>query len=189
MLNQLLGKYLSLEEFCTCTQIYQKYANQVNPYPKNLEETVPALQALCHHILDPVIKQFGRERFQLTYGFCSIDLKRYLSQKDPETGVKNGCVTPSRDQHMAHEVNRNVKYYCDRLGAACDFRVVNLESDLLVDWILKQQLPFDSLYYYSPDRPIHISYGHQHKRDIWAFTAKGTPTKKGLERWQANLKV
>jgi len=62
---------------------------------------------------------------------------------------------------MAHEVNRNGRYYCDRLGAACDFRIVGLESDRLVDWILEQQLPFDSLYYYGGVQPIHISYAPQ----------------------------
>lgn len=172
-----VGQYLTLKELCTCTQTYQKYADQINPYPENLEETIPALEALCHHILDPVIAHFGRERFLLTYGFCSKDLKRFLAQKDPETGIKNGRVDPSRDQHMAHEKNRNGKYYCDRLGAACDFRIMGLESDLLVEWILEQQLPFDSLYYYEGDRPIHISYSPKQRRSIWTFTDKGMPTR------------
>lgn len=183
MHEKLLGKYLTLQGFCTCTRTYRKYGNDINPYPQNLEETIPALEALCQHILDPVIDHFGRERFQLTYGFCSKDLKRSLSQKDPETGIKNGRVDPSRDQHMAHEMNRNGKYYCDRLGAACDFRIVGMESDRLVEWILKQRLPFDSLYFYGSDRPIHISYGAQHKREVWAFTGKGIPTRRGIERW------
>lgn len=179
MQDQFLGKHLNLEEFCTCTQNYRKYAKHIDPYPKNAGETIAALQALCQHILDPVIDHFGKERFQLTYGFCSIDLKRYLAQKDPETGIKNGRVAPSLDQHMAHEKNRNGKYYCDRLGAACDFRIVGLESDRLVEWILAERLPFDSLYFYGGDRPIHISYGSQHKRDVWTFTPKGVPIRKG----------
>jgi hypothetical protein len=179
-----IGQYLTLEEFCTCTQTYQKYANRIAPYPENLEETIPALEALCQHILDPVIAHFGRERFQLTYGFCSKDLKRFLAQKDPETGIKNGRVDPSRDQHMAHEKNRNGKYYCDRLGAACDFRIVGLDSNYLVEWILEQRLLFDSLYYYGDDRPIHISYGSQQRQNIWAFTDRGVPTRKGIEQWQ-----
>ncbi|MBD2094458.1 hypothetical protein H6F90_04745 [Trichocoleus sp. FACHB-591] len=182
-----LGKHLTLEEFCTCTQTYRKYAEKINPYPKNQKETILALQTLCQQIIDPVIENFGRKRFQLTYGFCSMDLKRFLSQKDPETGVKNGRVAPSRDQHMAHELNRNGKYYCDRLGAACDFRIIGLESDRLVDWTLEHQLPFDSLYYYGSDRPIHISYSPQHRRSIWAFTDKGVPTKKGIEDWIKKL--
>jgi len=193
---QLLGQHLTLEEFCTCTQTYQKYADQIDPYPRNLEATIPALQSLCQHILDPIINHFGRSRFQLTYGFCSIDLKRYLSQKDPQTGIKNGRVDPSRDQHMVHEKNRNGGYYCDRLGAACDFRIVGLESGRLVEWILEQQLPFDSLYFYGSDpcgiceaaRPVHISYGLQHRRDIWAFTTSGMPTRKGIEHWAEVVK-
>ncbi|MCU0552937.1 MAG: hypothetical protein MUC48_26705 [Leptolyngbya sp. Prado105] len=179
----LLGKYLTLQEFCTCTQTYRKYADRINPYPENPEETIPALKSLCEHILDPVIAHFGRERFQLTYGFCSKDLKRFLAQKDPETGIKNGRVDPSRDQHMTYEKNRNGKYYCDRLGAACDFQIVGLESDRLIEWILEQQLPFDSLYYYGGDRPIHISYAPQRRLNVWAFTDGGVPTRKGVEKW------
>jgi len=176
-----LGKYLTLEEFYTCTQTYRKYADQIDPYPKNREETIPALEALCQHIIDPVIDVFGRERFQLTYGFCSADLKRWLAKKDPVTGVKHGRVSPNLDQHMAHELNRNGKYYCSRLGAACDFRVVDLPSDELVEWIVAQGLPFDSLYFYGAERSIHISYGPQHKRDIWTFAVSGVPTNKGTE--------
>jgi hypothetical protein len=195
---QPLGRYLNLEKFCTCTHTSQKYADKIDPYPRNWEETVPALNALCQHILDPIIDYFGKERFQLTYGFCSTDLKRFLSQKDPQTGIKNGRIDPSRDQHMAHEKNRHGKYYCvsgasgtARLGAACDFWIVGLGSDRLVEWILEQQLPFDSLYYYGSDsrsetlceRPIHISYAPQQRRNIWSFTDGGVPTRKGIEQW------
>lgn len=176
-ISSLMGKYLTLEEFCTCTQTYQRFADQIDPFPRNLAETLPALESLCEHILAPVIDRFGRERFQLTYGFCSVDLKRWLAQKDPTTGKKYGIATPSLDQHMAHEKNRNGRYYCKRLGAACDFRILDLPSDDLVRWIVAQGLPFDSLYFYGVDRPIHISYGPQHKREMWAFTTKGTPTR------------
>ncbi len=193
METRRLGKYLTLVEFCTCTQTYQRFADQIDPFPKNLDETLPALEALCQYIIDPVIDGFGRgspsaeadaarterlrDRFLLTYGFCSVDLKRWLAKKDPLTGKKYGIASPSLDQHMAHEVNRNGRYYCDRLGAACDFRILDLPSDALVDWIVAQGLLFDSLYFYGADRPIHISYGPQHKRDIWAFAQQGTPTR------------
>lgn len=178
-----LGKYLSLEDFCTCTQTYHKYASQIAPFPQNLEETLPALQDLTKFILDPIIDIFGLDKFRLTYGFCSKDLKRYLEKKDPDTGLKNGRVAPELDQHMAHEVKKNGKYYCNRLGAACDFLISGTGSDRVVDWILLQRLPFDSIYFYGTDRPIHISYGPQHKRDIRTFTAKGQPTQKGIENW------
>ncbi len=178
-----LGKYLTLDEFCTCTRTYRKYADQINPFPKNIEETIPALRLLCQELAEPIIDEFGRDRFQLTYGFCSADLKRWLAKKDPVTGLKNGRVSPNLDQHMAHEVNRNGNYYCSRLGAACDFRITDLLSDELIEWIVSQRLPFDSLYFYGANRPIHISYGPQHKRAIWTFTKDGVPTRTSIEHW------
>lgn len=183
-----VGKYLSLEEFCTCSQTYQKYSAKIDPYPKN-PETISAIKALNSEIIDPIIDQFGKTNFRLTYGFCSPDLKRFLNKKDPETGIKNGRIDPTRDQHMGHEINRNGNYHCKRLGAACDFIIVNVDSEKVIDWIVSQKLPFDSLYYYGrtsegKHRPIHISYGSENKRSIWTFTAKGTPTRKGTEKWR-----
>lgn len=184
MQSLILGKYLNLEEFCTCSQTYKKYAQLIDPYPKNISETIPALQALNQIIIDPIINNFGRENFKLTYGFCSANLKPYLDKKDPETGQKNGRIDPSRDQHMAHEINKNGKYYCSRLGAACDFLITNESSDTVLEWILSEKLPFDSIYFYGKTRPIHISYGPQNKRDIWTFTQDGMPSKKGIESWR-----
>jgi hypothetical protein len=63
----LIGKYLTLGELSTCSQTYQKYAAQIDPYPKN-PETITAWQNLTHFIIDPIIDNFGREKFQLTYG-------------------------------------------------------------------------------------------------------------------------
>jgi hypothetical protein len=134
MKNIKLGKYLTLEDFCTCTQTYQKYANQINPIPKN-PDSITALKKLNKYIIDPVIDYFGIKNFKLTYGFCSPVLKHFLNKKDPDTGIKNGRIDPARDQHMAHEVKQNGKYYCERLGAACDFIIVELDSNELVKWI------------------------------------------------------
>ncbi len=177
-----LGKYLTLKDFCCCTQTYQKYSDRIDPFPKT-PETIEAIKQLNQWIMEPIVEQYGIEKFKLTYGFCSPELKKYLNQKDPSTGSKNGRIDPQRDQHMAHERNRHDKYYCSRLGAACDFLIVNVESDRVVDWILFEKLPFDSMYFYGKDKPIHISYGPQHKRDIWAFTATGMPTRKGIKTW------
>jgi hypothetical protein len=177
-----LGTYITLEEFCTCSETYCKYSQQINPLPKN-PDSIIAIQQLNQYIIDPIIEYFGRERFKLTYGFCSVDLKRFLNKKDPITGNKNGRIDPTRDQHMAHEINKNSKYYCARLGAACDFLIINLSSNDLVESILQQKLPFDSLYFYGNERPIHISYGPQHKRDIWRFNSTGQPTKIGISNW------
>lgn len=181
--SRFLGQFLTLDAFCTCTQTYQKFADCIDPYPQNLEESIPVIQALGERLLDPIIERYGQENFLLTYGFCSVDLKRFLARKDPGTGQKYGRVDPSRDQHMAMEKNRNGKYFCNRGGAACDFRIQNVASGEVVDWILAARLPFDSLYFYGADRPIHLSYGSQQKRAIWGFTEQGIPTKRGLESW------
>jgi hypothetical protein len=187
MNNIALGEYLSLDDFCQCSQTYQKYSQYIDPYPQQ-PQTIAALKDLNRYILDPIIHHFGRDTFQLTYGFCSPSLKRYLNQKDPKTGIKNGRIDPRRDQHMSYELNRHHKPFCDRGGAACDFLIQNCSSDRVVDWIIATQLPFDSLYFYGKMRPIHISYGPQHKRDIWAFTATQQPTRKGTEQWQNKIK-
>ncbi len=188
MKNIKLGKYLTLTEFCTCTQTYQKYSEKINPYPTS-QASIQALQDLNYWILDPIIDYFSRDKFKLTYGFCSNDLRLFLEKKDPITGIKNGRVAPMLDQHIAHEVKKNGDYYCKRLGASCDFLIVDIGSDGLVSWILEQRLPFDSLYFYGQDRPIHISYGPQHKRDIWTFNAAGKPTQKGIENWVKQAKI
>ncbi|WP_416674101.1 hypothetical protein [Egbenema bharatensis] len=80
-----------------------------------------------------------------------------------------------------------VKYELRRLGAACDFRIVGLGSDRLIEWILEQQLLFDSLYYYGCDQPIHISYAPQQRQNIWTFTDGGVPTRKGIGQWLSKV--
>ncbi|MBE9156144.1 hypothetical protein IQ265_04750 [Nodosilinea sp. LEGE 06152] len=52
-----------------------------------------------------MIDEFGRDsplerlrdRFLLTYGFCSMDRKRWLAKKDPATGKKHGIATSGLD--------------------------------------------------------------------------------------------
>jgi len=182
-----LGNYLTLKEFCTCTSTFQKYSDSINPYPQNVEETLPALSKLFENIIDPIIENYGKNNFRLTYGFCSIDLKKYLAKKDPLTGEKNGRVAPQLDQHMALEVNSKNKYFCFRGGASCDFYIQNQPSDIVIDWIIEQALPFDSLYFYGSQKPIHISYGPEHKKYICGFNEKGVPSKKPISQWLAKI--
>lgn len=161
-------KYISLEKFCTCSQTYQHYSDQIDPYPWS-SESVDAIALLFLHIIDPIIDHFGLGSFHLTYGFCSIDLKRCIQTH------KTGRICPAVDQHMAHELTPSGNYYCNRLGAAADFLIKDVKSNALVRHIKHTSLPFDSIYYYGEERPIHISYGHQHKRSIYGFTSAGTP--------------
>ena len=182
-----LGNYLTLKEFCTCTNTFQKYSDNINPYPQNIEETLPALSKLFENIIDPIIENYGKDNFRLTYGFCSIDLKKYLAKKDPLTGEKNGRVAPQLDQHMALEVNSKNNYFCSRGGASCDFYIQGKTSDTVIDWIIEQALPFDSLYFYGSKKPIHISYGPENKKYICGFNEKGVPSKKPVSQWLAKI--
>ncbi len=40
----------------------QRFADQIDPFPKNLNKTLPVLETLGRPIIDPVIDEFGRDR-------------------------------------------------------------------------------------------------------------------------------
>jgi hypothetical protein len=80
----------------------------------NLPEQPDTWSALCRlteEILDPVVRQFGP--LDVTYGFASAALTRCIP----------GRIDPSRDQHSGHELRRDGKPICSRLGQAIDFAI------------------------------------------------------------------
>ena len=179
--------YLTIEEFCTCTNTYSKYKDFINPYPQN-PDSIVAIESLFTHLLNPIIDHFGFENFHLTYGFSSRDLIKYLHKKDPATGLKNGRICPRVDQHAAHERDRNGNYICKHQGAACDFQIKGVSSAEVTRWII-ENLEFDSLYFYGVNaaaptvhRPIHLSYNQNNRRAVWTFTTQNTPVKLNLNR-------
>lgn len=144
-------------------------------------DTWRALSLLATQILDPIVDQFGP--LSLTYGFCSPELARKIAKN------RNPHIAPKLDQHCSHEVNQNQKLICDRLGAACDFTVIDNPAGTAVDmqqvaaWIC-ENLKFDRLYYYGKDRPLHISIGPQMNQFLQtmktnADTGHRVPSKKG----------
>lgn len=177
-----LSNFIDLHTFCMCTNTYREFRPQIKPYPERFESYL-AIKDLCQNIIDPVVDYFGKDRFQLTYGFCSKDLKKYLRKKNPETGKPYGRVSPDIDQHMAMEFNANGKLFCKHEGAACDFKIYGLTTDKVIDWIIEAKLPFDMIYYYGPERPVHISFGPKNRRGIYTFLESGPPTKRGCEKW------
>lgn len=119
-------------------------------------ETFNAIYDLASNLLDPVVEYFGAIR--LTYGFCSPELSKLIHSR----------VAPELDQHASHEVNRKGNPICNRLGAACDFIVDDENMREVADWIIAN-LPFDRLYFYGDDRPIHLSFGPQNSRAAYAM--------------------
>ena len=69
------------------------------------------------------------------------------------------------DQHAGHEKNRLGRPICDRGGLAVDLRVPGVDSKTVADWIVANT-PYDRLYYYGADRPLHVSVGPDAARAV-----------------------
>lgn len=149
-LDDPCGRFLRFADLILCgeTQAATGLAN----LPKQ-PESWNALLELAEQVLDPVIDWFGMIR--LTYGFCSPGLARQIPAR----------IDPKRDQHAAHERNRLGKPICPRLGAAVDFLIEDENMREVAHWIATHT-PFDRLYFYEPDLPLHVSYGPEHSRQI-----------------------
>lgn len=147
-LNDACGRYLTYRQLIECGDTQQRTG--LSNLPKE-PDTYTALYELATHVLDPVIEYFGAIR--ITYGFCSSELAKL---------IRKG-VAPKLDQHAAYEKNRRGRFICERPGAAVDFLVEDDNMLEVAEWINANTV-FDRLYYYGPDRPIHVSYGPEPKR-------------------------
>lgn len=146
-LDELCGDNLTYRQLIECgeTQQWTKLKN----LPKQ-PDSYTALYELAKNVLDPVIEYFGM--IQLTYGFCSPELSKHIATR----------IAPKLDQHSAHELNSKKNFICPRLGAAVDFIVEDENMNDVAEWII-QNTPFDRLYFYGENRPIHVSYSPQPK--------------------------
>jgi DNA phosphorothioation-associated putative methyltransferase len=141
-LDQSCGENLKFRQLIECGETQARL--QLPNIPLN-PDTYNALFDLCSSILDPVIDYFGS--INLSYGFSSSSLSTKI----------DGRIAPKLDQHAAHECNRLGKPVCDRLGAAVDFIVDDENMLEVAQWIVSNT-PFDRLYFYGKDRPVHVSY-------------------------------
>ncbi|WP_242513532.1 DNA phosphorothioation-associated putative methyltransferase [Halochromatium salexigens] len=161
-LDDPCGQYLCFRDLIECGETYQRLAAEcqskgqgdagIDNRPQQ-PESYTALLELAEQVLDPVIDWFGM--IQLTYGFCSPALARRIP----------GRIDPKRDQHAAHERNRLGHLVCPRLGAAVDFIIADEEMREVAHWVV-EHTPFDRLYFYGADQPIHVSYGPEHSRQV-----------------------
>uniref|UniRef100_UPI0025F6B75F DNA phosphorothioation-associated putative methyltransferase n=1 Tax=Thiocapsa sp. TaxID=2024551 RepID=UPI0025F6B75F len=144
------GRFLTYRHLIECgeTQAATGLANR----PEQ-PESYTALCDLATRVLDPVIEYFGMIR--LTYGFCSAPLAKAIP----------GRIDPKRDQHAAHERNRLGHPICPRLGAAVDFLVEDEDMLEVARWVVAET-PFDRVYFYGNDNPIHVSYGPEQSRQV-----------------------
>lgn len=141
-LDTRCGAFLTYRTLVQCGETRQRLG--IANLPLN-PATYNALHDLTSQILDPVIEYFGAIR--LTYGFSSAELTR---------NIQHG-IAPKLDQHAACERGPKGALVCARGGAACDFVVEDEDMREVAEWIIAN-LPFDRLYFYGSDRPIHVSY-------------------------------
>ena len=145
------GNYLTYRQLIECGETQAR--QQISNLPKEAD-TYNALYELATKVLDPVIEYYGM--IKLTYGFCSHRLSKLIT----------GRVAPELDQHAAHELNARGRPICPRLGAAADFLVEHEDMLDVAKW-LAANVTFDRLYYYGPNRPIHVSYSRNPKREAF----------------------
>jgi hypothetical protein len=149
-LDQRCGLYLTFRDLVEAGETWKKTG--VANVPQQ-PDTMVALRRLAEDILDPVITKFGR--LEVTYAFASPALTRHI----------RGRIDPARDQHAGHELRPDGTPVCPRLGQAADFRVDGACSGRIAAWIAST-LPFDRMYFYGSDRPLHVSIGPQETRSV-----------------------
>jgi DNA phosphorothioation-associated putative methyltransferase len=145
------GRYLTYRNLIECGETQAK--TKQDNLPKQAD-SFTALFDLASEVLDPIIEYFGM--IKLTYGFCSPELSRKI----------NSRIAPKLDQHAAHEINRLGRQVCKRLGAAVDFIIEDEDMLDVAKWIVDTNINFDRMYIYGPEKPIHISYGPEMKKQI-----------------------
>lgn len=145
------GRYFTYRDLihCGATQARTGLAN----LPQR-PDTYTALHDLAVQILDPVIDYYGMIR--LSYGFCSQELAKAIRHR----------IAPELDQHAGHELKRSGRPICPRLGAAVDFIVDDEDMAEVARWIVAH-LPFDRLYFYGTDRPLHVSWSETPAGEAW----------------------
>lgn len=150
LLDQACSRHLT---FRTLIEAGETWRRVRLPNLPQQPETWAALRGLAEGILDPVIKEFGP--IKVTYGFASRALTRHIP----------GRIDPSRDQHAGHELRLDGKPICSRQGQAVDFVTSNICSGRIASWIVTH-LPFDRLYFYGPEKPLHVSMGPEGARAV-----------------------
>lgn len=131
----------------------QQGGQPIDNVPRH-RDTLDALRVLCEAVIDPLAEALGAP--VLTYGFASPRL----------TAKIRAGIAPRLDQHVACERGDDGAYLCARRGAAVDLAVPGVGGMDLARW-LASNTPFDRIYFYGNDRPVHVSYGPDETRAVF----------------------
>jgi hypothetical protein len=121
--------------------------------PEQLQ-TWTAIGLLHDELLRPLEEEFGV--VVLTYGFAGPEMVKTVRQRAVAGGWLPN-VSPDGDQHAGYELNSLGNRICERDGIAVDLHVPGRSSGEVRDWILGR-LPFDWIYFYGDDRPLHLAW-------------------------------
>jgi DNA phosphorothioation-associated putative methyltransferase len=137
------GAHYTFAQLIQCGETWERL--RIDNIPQS-PATYNALVDLAKYILDPVIDYFGA--IVLTYAFASRALTRHIKTR----------IEPAIDQHISCETGPSGALVCARQGAAIDFLVEYEDMREVAQWIASN-CPFDRIYYYGADKPLHVSYG------------------------------
>lgn len=155
-LDEPCGQHYTFRQLIECGETWHR--TRVDNVPQSAD-TYNALLELAKNILDPVIDYFGG--IKLTYGFASPELTALIGRD----------IAPKLDQHAACETSSRGATICPRRGAAVDFLVEYEDMREVADWIAAN-CPFDRIYYYGNDRPLHVSYGPELSGEAYELTTR-----------------
>ena len=155
-LNESCGAHFTYRDLVECGETWRSLSASLRAPFDNVpraDATFAAMRALCASVLDPVTEHFTRP--ELTYAFAGKALTRHI----------RGRIHPPADQHASHEVDSRNRLVCPRLGLAVDFLIPGRDSREVARWIVANTA-FDRLYFYGADRPIHVSVGPEHTKQV-----------------------
>lgn len=136
-------------------------------YPDFLDEPFPALSESW--LVDLANGTVSHRSYADSLNPPILHRKELLLPADHPRRAEYAALTAAaeskRDQHAAHEADRLGHRVCERLGAAVDF-IIDDENMLEVARWIVTNTPFDRLYFYGADLPIHVSFGPNQDRRI-----------------------
>jgi len=135
---------LSIQTLSRAGETASRMATDTDLTPRE-PESIQDLEALMSDVLTPIVKRYGG--FLLTHGFTGYEVIKKIKSR----------IAPELDQHAASEKNPKGKQICKRGGCSVDLILPSGDSLELARFIIAE-LPFDRLYFYAEDKPIHVSH-------------------------------
>ena len=126
-------------------------------------ETWDAIRHIEMQLLTPLRTHFGP--FHISYGFAGSALVTAVRNRAKNEG-RHPQIAPELDQHCGFELNKRGQRICRRDGMAVDLRVPGVSSEDVALWI-RDNLPFDRMYLYGKERPLHLSWAPTPVGQIW----------------------